>query len=63
MSLIGYYNTPWSTVTDVQLTSVSIKEEEIPLKLVEILSGENKSNEIVVKPELVVRKSCGPLGK
>jgi DNA-binding LacI/PurR family transcriptional regulator len=63
MSVIGYYNTPWSTVTDIQLTSVSIKEDEIALKIAEILSGENKSSEIVVKPELVVRKSCGPLGK
>lgn len=58
ISLIGYYNTPWSTVTDIQLTSVSIKEEEIALKIAEIISGEDKSNEILVKPELVLRKSC-----
>ena len=62
-SLIGYYNTPRSIASDVQMTSVSIKEDEIALKIAEILAGENKSNEIVVKPELVVRKSCGPLGK
>lgn len=61
ISVVGYYNTPWSTATEVQLSSLSIREDMIAEKIAAIMSGEEKSNEILIAPELISRSSCRAL--
>ncbi len=58
ISAVGYYNTPWCTATEVQLSSVSIREDLVAEKAAQIISGEEKSGEIMIPPELVERGSC-----
>lgn len=66
LAVIGYWNTPWADMTRVPLTSVSIREEEIARIAVERLlarSGEPsvERETIIVKPEIVIRRSCGAM--
>lgn len=65
LAVIGFWNTPWTDLIQVPLTSVSIREEEIGRVAAERLSeaardGSTLRAETVwVRPELVVRESCG----
>jgi GntR family transcriptional regulator, arabinose operon transcriptional repressor len=64
LAVIGYWNTPWTDMARVALTSVSIREDDIAQIAVEKLmhqarGGADTEETVVVKPELVVRESCG----
>jgi GntR family transcriptional regulator of arabinose operon len=64
LAVIGYWNTPWAEMTRVPLTSVSIGEDEIARiaasKLLEARrTGTWQAECVIVKPQLVVRQSCG----
>lgn len=60
LALIGYYNTKWCDVFTPALSSVSLNEEELIDKVVERIKTRKIDKErIIVKPELVIRKSCG----
>lgn len=64
LAVMGYWNTPWSEMTRVPLTSVSIIEDEIAVLAVDKLlearrSGVWSAESIMLKPRLVVRESCG----
>jgi len=55
VAVIGYYNTPWGE--GYNLTSVSINEQSMVEKAVEMLE-EDKNGEFYVGPEIVFRGSC-----
>lgn len=60
LSLVGYYDTPWTTVLTPQITSVSLKQEEIAKVAIKQLTSDtspNKPNKIIIKPELIIRES------
>ena len=64
LAVIGYFNTPWVDMLEVPLTFVSIKEDTIAgiaaQKLQASINHPVKLPEtIYVKPELIIRKSCG----
>lgn len=65
LSIVGYYNTSWVEKTDIQLTSVSVKEEVIGRTVVNevFTSGNHNSNPptIIIEPEVIVRNSTTPL--
>jgi DNA-binding LacI/PurR family transcriptional regulator len=61
ISVIGYNNTPLSSMTSLPFTSVSIREDEIAARMAEIVAGDTNASEITIKPELVLRKSCREL--
>ena len=61
ISVIGYNNTPLSSMTSFPFTSVSIKEDEIAVRVAEIVAAETIASEIMIKPEIVIRKSCREL--
>lgn len=55
IEIIGYYNTPWAVLYN--LTSVSIKQEKIIEKVIDILENGNNV-ELYIEPEIIFRKSC-----
>lgn len=57
ISMVGFFNTPWSTKFSPALTSVSINETALAKTAVQMLTDEINDMEIKIKPELVVRKS------
>lgn len=57
--VIGYYNTPWCDMLDPKLSSISIREKEIARITVDKIVSNGKKERIMVKPELIVRQSCG----
>ena len=60
IAIVGYFNTPWTEVFEPRLTSVSVREEEIGHLTVEkIVSDGKKKEEILLKPRLIIRDSCG----
>lgn len=64
LALVGRYNTPWAEAMSVPLTSLSIKPEEIARRAVlecfnRLDMADVGSEKIIIKPELVIRKSCG----
>ena len=65
LAVVGYYNTPWTTMIEVPLTSVSTKEETIAkITAQKLIAGIERSIDsppetIYIKPELVIRESCG----
>ncbi len=60
LAMVGYYDTPWCEQAEVPLTSVRVREEEIArIAADKARATERASAPILVKPELVVRKSCG----
>ena len=56
VGIIGYFNTPWAEVFYPSLTSITIKEEKIAEKTVEIIEKE-KDEEVWIEPEIVIRNS------
>lgn len=59
ISVVGYYNTPWTEVMDPHLTSISIQEEKITETAVRKIAGENRPEKVLIAPSLVIRDSCG----
>ena len=60
LALVGYYNNMIAEHFEVPLTSVSIREDELARIAAErIVSGNGHRESILVKPTLIVRKSCG----
>ncbi len=58
VSVIGYFNTPWCGIYHPELTSVSIREEEIADRATDIITGNKHEQKIYVDPELIVRESA-----
>jgi DNA-binding LacI/PurR family transcriptional regulator len=63
LALVGYFNTPWTEMTELPLTSVSMEEIAIArtaaADLLGLLSGEAVPSPRTIAPRLVVRASCG----
>ncbi|MCG2660019.1 MAG: GntR family transcriptional regulator [Kiritimatiellae bacterium] len=60
LALVGYYNLEQARQFEVPLTSVSIREEELArIAARRILDVNGPRERITVKPELIVRESCG----
>ena len=57
ISMIGFFNTPWSEKFSPPLTTVSINETSLAKLAVQMLTNEIKEIEIKLKPELVERNS------
>jgi DNA-binding LacI/PurR family transcriptional regulator len=57
ISIIGLYNTPWSTELFPNLTSVSLSEDEIAKQAVKLFSTTGTPKTIHVAPELIIRNS------
>ena len=58
VSIVGYFNTPWATMTETNLTSVSIQEADIAAAIAERITKDRTRGEIVmIKPKLVIRES------
>ncbi len=58
LAVTGLYDTPWATLSPVQLTSVSLGEEEMGRRAVDVTWGVPYPDQpILVKPRLVVRQS------
>jgi LacI family transcriptional regulator len=66
LSLIGYDDMEWWTLTDPPLTTVGqpvseLGREAMRLLLAQIAApGRRRRQRVVLKPELLVRESCGP---
>lgn len=59
LTIVGYFNTPWAEILHPNLTSVSIREDEISRKVVEMIISDGKKEEkIVLEPKLIIRDSC-----
>ncbi|MCG2660790.1 MAG: substrate-binding domain-containing protein, partial [Kiritimatiellae bacterium] len=64
LALVGYYNLERGAHFEVPLTSVSIKEKELArIAARKILDANGPRERITVKPELIVRESCGSRGR
>ena len=64
VALVSYYNTPWSTETGIQISSVDINISEIAKKAVQLVDasqGEKplQLKRVSVEPTLIVRESSG----
>ena len=60
LALVGYYNVERGAHFEVPLTSVSIKEQEMAaIAARKIVDANGARERITVKPELIVRESCG----
>lgn len=58
VAVVGYYDTPHAESLSVPLTSISIREDKIAEKAVAVAKGD-ENKEVFVKPELIIRASCG----
>ncbi len=55
----GMYNTPWTTICPVKLTSISLEEEEIARRAVQLLTAPDAANVTeLVKPKIIKRESA-----
>jgi LacI family transcriptional regulator len=65
VSLVGFNNIEFSTMSGIQLTTIGQKKFEMGTiavqTLVEKIEGESKGStqEILLKPELIIRRTCG----
>ncbi|MCL5674918.1 MAG: LacI family transcriptional regulator [Candidatus Omnitrophica bacterium] len=57
ISVVGYNNTPWCEIFQPNLTSVSIREEELADYVIEEITDKNKNKEILIPPKLIIRES------
>lgn len=57
ISMVGFYNTPWSKKFATPLTTVSINETTTAKLAVQMMTDEINETEIKIKPELVERNS------
>lgn len=63
LALVGYYDTPLCQYCEVPLSSVSINVAELARHTVERVRAEDGQHaRMAVKPELIVRESCGAAG-
>jgi DNA-binding LacI/PurR family transcriptional regulator len=61
VAVVGYFNTPWTQLCEVPLSSVSIREPELARAIVDSVTGAYEPGRVVtVEPELVVRASSQP---
>jgi len=60
VAVIGFYNTPWTNMFEVPLTSVSIRPDFIAKETARLITepGQHEQH-ILIQPELVIRRSCG----
>jgi DNA-binding LacI/PurR family transcriptional regulator len=61
ISMVGFFNTPWSEKFTPPLTTVSINETAMAKLAVQMLTDEINEKEIKLKPELVERNSVARL--
>jgi GntR family transcriptional regulator of arabinose operon len=57
VSVVGYNNTPWCEIFQPNLTSVSIREEELADYVIDEITGKNTNKEIILKSKLIIRDS------
>ena len=58
IGLIGWYNTPWCETFHPHLTSVSIREDLMAKKVIEVITDKKmQGKKILIPPELVIRES------
>lgn len=57
VALLGYYNTPWATAVQPNLSSICIRPEQIVEKVGEMVMGKTQSTMERVIPEMIVRES------
>jgi GntR family transcriptional regulator, arabinose operon transcriptional repressor len=57
ISIIGFFNTPWSEKSVPPLTSLSINEPFMAKKAVGMLTGETDEKEMVIYPNIIERQS------
>lgn len=63
VSVVGYYNTPWSEIFYPRLTSVSIREDELADIVSDLIIKRRKGKvNISLEPELIVRESVLRIG-
>ena len=54
IGLVGWYNTPWCETFRPQLTSVSIREDLMAEKVIEVITNKKmQGKKILIPPELV----------
>lgn len=59
IAVVGYYNTPWTTLMEPRITSVSIREQEIAATCVaRITKDRTKGETIKIKPEIIPRQTA-----
>jgi GntR family transcriptional regulator, arabinose operon transcriptional repressor len=57
ISLVGFFNTPWSVKSAPPLTSISINKIFMAKKAVEMLNEEIDEKEIIICPKIIERES------
>lgn len=63
IAVVGYYNTPWTELCEVPLSSVSVREPEIARATVAAFAQDYAPGTVItIEPELVVRDSSCPAG-
>lgn len=58
ISVVGFFNTPWSTKLYPALSTVSIKEKELAEKASQAIMENWQNETLKIKPELIIRDSC-----
>ena len=60
LGLIGWLNTPWCETFHPHLTSVSIREDLMAEKVIEVITDKTmQGKKIIIPPELAIRDSTG----
>ena len=58
IALLGFYNTPWvNELTEVPLSSISIREDEMINELCDMCLGNSVPCQKILKPKLITRES------
>ena len=58
LGLIGWYNTPWCETFHPHLTSISIREDLMAEKVIEVITNKKmQGKKFFITPELVIRDS------
>ena len=56
-SIVGLYNTSWTGVLNLQLTSISIEESEIARIVADCIVNHKTGQRIMIEPRLIVRET------
>lgn len=57
LALVGYYNTPWSRLPGMELTSVSTRPDHIVSEACDLISQGRFDVQRTIKPKLIIRES------
>ena len=58
IGLVGWHNTPWCETFHPHLTSVSVREDLMAEKVIEVITDKTmQGKKILIPPELVIRDS------